>query len=96
MPVRSKTAIKVHLPKLFNTKDSSTSFSQLFNFDGITSFETLKFSVTIIVTKLSNDYNAEQNDKISAMFTKLSNIRVKSQLECNDATPPSGQKHNYE
>ena len=94
MLFRSKTAIKVHFQKLFNTKDSSKSFSQLFNFDGITSVETLKFSV--IVTKLSNDYNAEQNDKISAMFTKLSNIRVKSQLECNDATPPSGQKHNYE
>ena len=31
MLFRSKTAIKVRFQKLFNTKDSSKSFSQLFN-----------------------------------------------------------------
>ena len=78
MLFRSKTAIKVHFQKLFNTKDSSTSFSQLFNFDGITSVETLKFSV--IVTKLSNDYNAEQNDKILGFSNVYKAERESSQV----------------
>ena len=63
MLFRSKTAIKVRFQKLFNTKDSSKSFSQLFNFNGITSVKNQKFSA--IVTKLSKNYNAEQNDKIA-------------------------------
>ena len=57
MLFRSKTAMKVCFQKLFNTKDSSKSFSKLFNFNGNTSFETQNFSA--ITTKLSNDFNAE-------------------------------------
>ena len=73
MLFRSKTAINVRFQKLFKTKDSSKSFSQLFNFNGITSVKTTKFSA--IVTKLSNDLNAEQNDKILCFKTNnLSNV----------------------
>ena len=69
MLFRSKTAIKVQFQKLYNTRDSSKIFSQLFNFNGNTSIETEKFST--IIRKLSNDYNAEQNDEILS-FNKQS------------------------
>ena len=51
---------------LFNTKDSSKNFSQLFNFNGNTLVETEKFSA--IITKLSNDYIAEQNDEMLSLY----------------------------
>ena len=54
---------------LFNAKDSSKNFSQLFNFNGNTLIETEKLSA--IITKLSNDYNAEENDEIFS-FNKQS------------------------
>ena len=59
MLFRSKTAIRLRLQRLFNTKYSSKSFSILTEL--LQSNETQKFSA--IATKLSNNYNAEQNDK---------------------------------
>ena len=61
--------------KLFNTKDSSKSFSQLCNFNGNTSVENEKLSA--IITKLSNYYYAEQNDEILS-FNKQSQQRLQS------------------
>ena len=63
MLFRSKTAIKVRFQKQFNTKKKNhlkalKGLKALFNFNG----NTQKFSA--IITKLSNDYNAEQNDEI--------------------------------
>ena len=56
MLFRSKTAIKVRFQKLFNTKYSSKSVSQLFNFNRITLVKTVKTQkFSAIVTKLSND-----------------------------------------
>ena len=73
MLFRSKTAIKVRFQKLFKTKNSSKSFSQLFNFSGITTVKTQKFSA--IVIKLSNDLIAEPNDKIIFIVEKFPNKR---------------------
>ena len=87
MLFRSKTAIK-------------DFFSQLFNFNHFNGNTSVKTQKSAIITKLSNDYNAEQNDNFSAFTNYLSNVykaeqylRVKSQLDCNDTTPPSGRSH---
>ena len=78
----------------------SKIFSQLFNFNGIASVETQKFSA--IITKLSNDYKLSKTTKFSVLANNLSyvyraekHLTVKSQLDYNCATPPSVKKHNY-
>ena len=85
MLFRSKTAINVRFQKLFNTKVSSKSFSQLFNFNGITSVETQKFSA---ITKLSNNYKTEQKRQNCQLKQTISAM---SQLDGNCTAPPSGQ-----
>ena len=60
-------------------------------------FTTQNFSAI----KAEHDYNAEQNDEFSALTSNISNVykaeqhwRVKSRLDYNGATPPSGRNFN--
>ena len=62
MLFRSKTAIKVRFQKLFNTKILPKNYHNSSISMELLQSKNQKFSA--ILTKLSNDYNAEQSDKI--------------------------------
>ena len=93
MLFRSKTAIKVRFQKLFNTKDSKAFYNS-------------SISMEILQSKLKNSQQSmivmlTKTLKFSALTNNLSNVykaeqhwRVKSQLDCNGPTPPSGQNDN--
>ena len=92
MLFRSKTAIKVHFQKLFNTKDSSKSFHNysISIFNWITSVETQKLSA--IITMLSNNYNTEQNNEILSI-NKQSQQCLQSIRESSLSSTATAPRH---